>query len=454
VILKNATWLTPQGDFRAGTILVRRGVIERLGASGPLSMDSEEAVDCSGRLVLPGLIDSHVHFREPGQAYKEGIANGSLAAAVGGVTTVLDMPNNRPPCSTDELLRRKKKLFRSKCLTNWGLHTEATDHPPYVTDTAVASAKVYMARSSSNPALYTTSSLTRVFEQYHRVSIHAEDETAFLPGSSGPPPSARRRSDDGATTGEEENRGKMTPFLHHEIRPRRAVVSALEKIEKAYESLREENRPRLVLCHIATVEELQWVRSMKDRGHDIYAETCPHYWTFTEQDYVERGSLLKVNPPLRTAADRRAILHALCDGGIDFVSTDHAPHTRAEKADSTSPPSGIAGIEWVTPLLLRLVDEGVISWRRFVQLGCETAARCYEIIGRDGIRVGNAGDFVLVEKTPPAPSPSRAPVTKAGVNPYGEKRFGYRVFATMVNGTMVQQGGAILNRGVGEEVYQ
>jgi dihydroorotase len=454
VLLMNATWLTPGGEFATGTIKMRAGIIERLGEMPPVPAQGEIVFDGSGFLILPGLIDAHVHLREPGQEYKEGITNGSLAAAAGGVTTLFDMPNNRPPCSSDELLRQKKELFRAKCLTNWGLHVEAATHVPRVSDTAIASAKVYMAKSSSNPALHDCSTLAWVFERYKRVTIHAEDETLFPLFGSNAAQTGWQRSLKNNDEPKEGHGASARPAYHHDARPREAVRSALAKIEKAYESLPGARRPRLVLCHIATAEELQWVCSMKERGHEIYAETCPHYWRFTQQDYLERGAALKVNPPLRTADDRRAIIEALANGGLDFVSTDHAPHTQAEKANPRNPPSGIAGIEWLMPLLLQLVDDGIIGWDRLAQLGWENAARCYDIIGRDGIRVGNAGDLVLVEKAPFRRTPSLPTITRAGTTLYEGELFGYRVFATIVNGSIVQQNGAIVNRGAGQEVYQ
>lgn len=455
MLLKNATWLTPGGGFTNGSIVMREGVIEQLcETSGMPSHHTEPALDSSGLLVLPGLIDAHVHLREPGQEYKEGIANGSLAAAIGGVSTLLDMPNNMPPCSNNEILQKKKELFRAKCLTNWGLHVEATTDLPYISHKSVASAKIYMAKSSSNPALYDCTLLARVFERYHRVSIHAEDETLFLSAEGRHPENAGQSSSNVSKHPENKHTALTRPLYHHEARPRGSVLSALARVEKAYESIPQEKRPRLVLCHIATVEELAWVRSMKTRGHEIYAETCPHYWTFTERDYVQHGAILKVNPPLRTANDRQAIIEALRNGDIDFVSTDHAPHTQTEKADTQSPPSGIAGIEWLMPLLLQLVDDKVIGWQRLVQVGCENAARCYNIAGRDGIREGNAGDVVLVEKAPFRRVSLLPTITKAGINPYAKKRFSYRVFATIVNGSIVQQNGAIVNRSAGQEVYQ
>ena len=442
MLLKNATWLTPRGELMTGTITIRGGIIERLSEMPPIDVHVGTVVDSLGLLVLPGLIDPHVHLREQGEEYKEGIANGSLAAAVGGVTTLLDMPNNRPPCSSDELLREKKELFRAKSLTNWGLHVEAVSHRPPVSNTAIASAKVYMAKSSLNPPIHDREALAWIFRRYGRVTVHAEDETLFLP-------SVKSTNDPHDTP-----LASGSALHHHVVRPRQAVRSALAKIQEAYESLIPENRPRLVLCHIATIEELQWVSSMKNRGYEIYAETCPHYWTFTEHDYLERGTVLKVNPPLRTADDRQAVVEALTAGDIDFVSTDHAPHTRTEKADPQNPPSGVAGIEWLMPLLLQLVDEGVVGWQRFAQLGCENAARCYDIIGRDGVRVGNAADLVLVEKAPFRRTQSLPIITRAAINPYDSALFGYRVFATIVNGSIVQQNGAIINRGAGQEVYQ
>jgi dihydroorotase len=487
-IIHNARWLNRRGEFESGHIVITDGRIAKLSCDpAPASAD---ALDASGMTVLPGAIDSHTHFREPGQVYKEGIVNGSKAAMKGGVTTVLDMPNNKPPCNTEERLAEKRKLFSEKCLVNWGLHIEASagTHQSsssgpsggrLPSSSAVASAKIYMAKSSDSDPITDPETLASVFSRYRVVSIHAEDETLLKP---------------------QEN-------VHHKARPKEAIASALDKIEVAYQLLPDISRPRVVLCHVSTALEAQWLLKMKEAGADIWGETCPHYLFFTCDDYLAKGARFKVNTPLRDESDRRAVTKALIEGPVDFLSTDHAPHTPEEKK-SDNPPSGIASIEWYLQILLHLVDEGHLTWKRFLEVSSANAAGCYSIQGRGDIREGNWADLVLVSefsegshrdpartsdisegsrqdpartsdifegsRQDPArtsdlseeiyqdaaagsgsPGESHADeiITKAAFNPYADIGFRKRIRAVFVNGNLCYRDGALVGAHKGMEVY-
>jgi len=426
VLIVNATYLAPGGEWKTGHILCRDARLRLL--DGPLPAVSDTRVfDAAGMRVLPGLIDSHTHFREPGQSYKEGIARGSTAALTGGVTTVLDMPNNSPPCTTLKRLELKRKLFERKCLVNWGLHLQASQSADLPDSARTASAKVYMAGSSTNQPICDAHALSRIFASYPVVTIHAEDETCFL---------------NGPRCGH-----------HHELRPIGAIRSALDKIRNALETLPAHVSPRIVLAHVSTAVEVDWLAAMKNEGFDVWGETCPHYFTFTQWDYLARGTGLKVNPPLRTEMDRIKVQDAVKNGPIDFLSSDHAPHTRREKA-GPNPPSGIPGIEWMGPLALALAAAGEIDWRRFLELTCENAARCFSIPGRDGIREGNFADLILVVPAADHETDGDRVVTRAAYNPYRDHPFTTRVAATIVNGRLKRSNGRVIDRSTGSEVYQ
>ncbi len=404
----NANWLGPDGRFHQGDLVVRDGLLRLGEAPDP----DAPTLDAQGLRVLPGAIDAHTHLREPGQEHKEGIERGTRAALAGGVTTVLDMPNNLPPVDSEGALERKRALFREKSRVNWGLHVQA----PFAGGARqAASAKVYLAKSSTLPAVR-VEELAAIFRAHRRVSVHAEDETKFLPASD----FLDRRS-------------------HHLQRPREAVASALDAVEQALGSLAAQQRPRVVLCHMSTQEEVAWLERCKAMGWDVWGETCPHYWRLTKRDYVREGPRLKVNPPLRPERDRQAILDGLACGTIDFISTDHAPHTLAEKEDEAGAPSGIPSIEWYLPLALELVEEGHLDWARFADLTGRNAARCYGIRGRGAIAEGMAADLVLVRKGE-REGPKRRPITGAGYDPYPGTRFEFEVEATVVNGMLQPRG--------------
>lgn len=424
MLIRNARWLDENGETRSGSIRIHGSTIRSAGDAAPCGEPGDETFDADGLLALPGLIDAHTHFREPGGCRKEGIANGSRAALAGGVTTVLDMPNNRPACSTPARLESKKILFRRKCSTNWGLHILAS--PVARVPERIASAKVFMSPSGQARAVVSVDELAAIFARYPRVTIHAEDASEFPLGANLP---------------------------HHLARPRSAIVTALQKIEAAYGTLDVRQRPRLALCHISTSEELEWLRTVKRRGWDIWGETCPHYLFFTQTDQQQAGPLLQANPPIRSGEDRAALLEGIADGTIDYVSTDHAPHLPDEKA-SGRPPSGIASIEWFLPLLASLADRGSISWKRLLQLVCENPARCFDIPLRNGIKPGNVADIVFISAAG-AYLPNRKIVTRAQVNPYADLTFTRRVEAVLMNGTWAyKQGIYSTNSSISREVYE
>ncbi len=424
--IDDACWLGDDGWFHRGTIRIANGRIAKL--------ESDFAVDapCGDEIVVPGLIDAHVHLREPGQAYKEGIANGTAAALKGGVATVLDMPNNRPPIATRESFEKKRALFAHKARVNYGLFWQATDGGEPAPETA-AGAKIYMAQSSNLPAIGDADALARIFRVQDLVVVHAEDERRFFHTV-------------------EKTFPRCGKLAHHLRRPRAAVLAALASLETALRKTPAKARPRLVVAHCSTVEELAWVRKMKRAGCDVWAETCPHYFLLTEEDYLRRGAALQVNPPLRSAEDRAAIYEAVKNGVIDFVSTDHAPHAPAEKAGK-NPPSGIAGVEWLGPILLTLAKRGEMTWKRYLELSGQNAARCFGIADRGGIREGAWADlaFVAFEKT--AKTGREKVATRAQFRPYAEFDFAARVRAMMINGQTAWSDGRVRPDVRGKEVF-
>lgn len=418
IVISPARWLTPRGDLVSGRVVVEDGRIRLLSPADAIP-PCPVWIDGSDSLVLPGAIDPHTHFREPGQARKEGIRNGSRAALKGGVTTVLDMPNNRPPITTETRLVAKAARFRREALVNWGLHVMALPRhgPPGV---PFASGKIYMARASTVRPVRSEAAIRKVLTRWPLVTVHAEDEAEFL----------------------EDDRHRP----HHERRPRAAIVRALATLQRCLETV---GKPvRLVLCHVSTAEEVAWLQRQKRRGFDVWAETCPHYCVFTQDDYLAHGAPLQVNPPLRTEEDKAALLDAFQEGVIDFVASDHAPHLPAEKA-APLPPSGIGGIEWMTPVMLHLVDRGLLSLRRLHDVRV-AAARCFGIRCREGIVDGASADFTIVRRG--HRGPQDRVVTRAQSAPYESLGLEWTVHATLVNGRLVYRDGEIVDCVQGKEV--
>jgi dihydroorotase len=478
--IQNACWLADDGWFHWGTLTLAGGRISKLHsdyasddpAKGPAATAlrwpaAARRIDAEGLFAVPGLVDAHVHLREPGQLYKEGIANGTAAALKGGVTTLLDMPNNVPPCATPERFEEKRQLFAAKSRANYGLFLQATPGGPRAPDSA-AGVKIYMAKSSAHDALRDVDALEAVFRSQRLAILHAEDETKFSTAwkknpqvfhsmekvihsveknfhsvekvfhSVENPETGRANRPGEPHLPESRLGGDASPYrehVHHLRRPRAAIRAALKSIETAWRRIPAKQRPRLVIAHCSTIDEVEWVARMKRLGHDVWAETCPHYFLYTQDDYLRVGPRLQVNPPLRSEEDRAAIYEAVKNGGIDFVSTDHAPHAPKEK-ESENPPSGIAGIEWLGPILLTLARRGEISWKRYLELSAHNAAECYGIPDRGGIREGAWADLAFVEATRKTTTADEKIATRAAWHPFPEFEFTARIRATMVNGKL------------------
>ena len=454
--IQNACWLGEDAWFHWGTIHLDGGRIEKLesdyASDDPAKGEavavlrwsaSARRLDADGLFIVPGLIDAHVHLREPGQAHKEGIANGTLAALKGGVTTVLDMPNNVPPCTTRERFEEKRALFAEKSRVNYGLFLQATSGGPQAPKNS-AGVKIYMAKSSTLDALRDVDALERVFRRQSLAAIHAEDERKFS--------TAWKKVFHSVEKSEKSFPWHGNPG-HHLRRPRAAVRAALKSIETAWRRVPAKQRPRLVIAHCSTVDEVAWVARMKRLGHDVWAETCPHYFLLTEDDYLREGPRLQVNPPLRGEEDRAAIWEAVKNGGIDFVSTDHAPHLAKEK-ESAEPPSGIAGIEWLGPILLTLAKRGEITWKRYLELTGRNAAECYGIGDRGGIREGAWADLVFAEAMKKTATADERIVTRAAWHPFPDFEFTARLRAAMVNGHLAWVDGKARRGRHGREVYE
>ena len=422
MLIKNARWLNSEGEFIESDIHIKNGRITELSAS--ILSNDNEILDAKDYVIIPGAIDPHVHFREPGQFYKEGILSGSKAALRGGVTTVLDMPNNKPPCTTAKRIAQKKDLFRNKSLVNYGVMLHTTPYNTENLNDQIISAKIYMAKSSALPAITSVETLNRLFQKYLTVSIHAEDETEFDLNPDHSP-------------------------LHHVYRPRKAITCALQKIESALKTIKTASRPRVIICHMNTADEVIWMAGMKKEGFDVWGETCPHYLYFTQNDYIKKGAAFQVNPPIRTKEDQQKLREGIASGIIDFIGTDHAPHSQEEKA-SAKPPSGIAAIEWLLPQLLYFVDQGSLTWKRFHELICLRAAECYRIKGRNGIKTGNFADLVFLKKSTKAENIIQ---TKAGQNLYKNFDFKWNVALTMVNGIIKFDGRQFHTQIKGMEVH-
>lgn len=397
-------------------------------------------------MLLPGLIDAHVHFREPGLTHKADIATESRAAAAGGITTVLDMPNVLPTTTTPEALTEKHRLFDEKCVVNYGLFYGITndnvDEALRLPQDAICGYKVFLGSSTGGMLVDDAAALARLMQGTRRViAVHAEDETMIR--------AARERLL--AEAGPDAT--DLPVALHPQVRSAEACLSATRTAVEA--ALR--YSANLHVCHVTTAAELDYLRSVRaEASHDritvetadglvvassrpyITAETCVAHLWFTDADYARLGTRIKCNPAVKTRADRTALRRALRDGTIDIVATDHAPHLLADKAGGAlRAASGMPSVQFSLLAMLELVRGGVCSLADVVRLMCEHPARRFALAGRDGIRVGNAADLVLIDPTATTTVTAETILSKCGWSPFEGVTFHHKVLRTWCNGKEV-----------------
>ena len=310
-----------------------------------------------GLHVLPGAIDVHVHFREPGYTHKEDFGTGTAAAACGGVTTVFEMPNVSPPTATRAALAEKLKLASDKAHVDFGLYgllaEDNLDELEALVEGGAIGFKCYMGNTFGHLPSPSTGAMLEGFEIVartgKRISLHAETASINM-----------RR--------EERLRaaGRVDPLAHLAARP---AVVAIEAVSRAA-VLAEWTGARIHILHISSADELRPLREAKARGVDITGETCPHYLLLDTDDYARVGSIVRVNPPVREPRNKEPLWAAIVDGTIDMIATDHAPHTREEKIknDIWTADCGFPGVELPMPLMLTQVNAGRLTICDYVRL--------------------------------------------------------------------------------------
>jgi len=312
-----------------------------------------ETLDCSDYVILPAMVDAHVHFRDFDQAHKEDWESGSRAAARGGVGTVLEMPNTNPPTITLEMVRRKRELAE-RGLVDFGLYGGLTaDNIDLIPDLAkeVAAFKLYLGGTTGGLAVHDPKAIKQIFKAV-------------------------------ALTGK-----VLAVHAQHSGCEARDLGEAIDLAAK-YDV-------KLHLAHVTTEEGVLVIEEAR-KDVDLTAETCPHYLLLTEGDLAREGPKLLVNPPLAGEEDRGLLWEALQEGLIDILASDHAPHTLEEK-ESDEPPEGLPGVETTLPLMLDGIDRGKISLAQLVRAFAENPARRFGLAGKGRIEVGGTADLVVVD---------------------------------------------------------
>lgn len=426
LVIKNCKLVLPDKIIDAG-IAIENEKIVKLGKDTSLP-NAEEVIDAKGNYILPGLIDVHVHFREPGDSSKEDWTTGSSAAVAGGVTTVMDMPNTQPPTTTVALLEEKRKIAAKKSTVDYGFHFGATTNniEEIKRVQGIKAVKFYMGSTTgslmvSNDAIL-FEELKILGEKGLIAMAHAENREMIQ-----------------YWTEKLKKAGRDDPISYAESRP---VICATEATNRViYLSKKAKNK--LHLCHVSTKGEIELIRRYR-KEQPLTAEVVPHHLFLTEEDFKSLGSLVKTNPPLRSRDDQRALWTGIQNGIIDTIGTDHAPHTKESKEKSIWEASaGVPGLETLLPLLLNEVNKKNLTLNKIVELTSKNPARIFGIKNKGRIEIGYDADLTIIDLKKEQRVRDEDLFTKCGWSPFnGWKLKGWPV-ATILRGNVVFKEGEI-----------
>jgi dihydroorotase len=389
-----------------------------------LTQRAKEVYQAKGLKVLPGAIDTQVHFREPGATHKEDLQTGSLSAVLGGVTSFFDMPNTSPPTTTREELERKVAFAQGRCWANFAFFIGACEENiPQLKDLEklphCSGIKIFMGSSTGSLLMDSDASLELALRSgTRRVAIHSEDEQLLIQNKQaifqGP--------------------GPFSAGLHHKWRSEKVALSSTKRIIKI---ARETGRPVHIL-HMTTAEELEFLKDHKDI---CTIEVTPQHLTLSAPDCYERlGTLAQMNPPIREQRHQDALWSALNAGLIDVIGSDHAPHTLEEKANPyPKSPSGMPGVQTLLPLMLHHVNSGRTSLERVVEMCALEPSRIYGLKQKGRIQKGWDADLVVVDLNQEWTVHNQDMATRSGWTPFAGMKLKGSPEATIVNGKIITE---------------
>lgn len=425
-LIKNAQVVLPDGVEQV-SVVIEDSQIADIDPAAHLAVD--DVIDASGMYLMPGVIDDQVHFREPGLTHKEDLATASRACAKGGVTTFLEMPNTVPAATTQARLEEKLALASSKSIVNYGFYIGATAENLDELRLAhrTPGIKIFIGSSTGDLLVDEQEVLERIFaETTLPITAHCEDETTV-------------RSNAASLVGTHDVAD------HSRIRDHAAALIATRRaIDLAHR-----HNHRFHVLHVSTGAETEL---LADHRQLITGEACPHHLLFNIDDYARLGTLVQMNPSLKTAQDSEQLWRALADGRLQVIATDHAPHTLEEKKRPyPASPSGIPAVENSLALMLNEVHRGRCTLSQVVHWMCDAPARVWDIIGKGRIAVGYDADLVLVDLERIAEIRNEDQLTKCGWSPWhGERLTGWPV-RTWVMGHEVYRDGELRTDQMGRE---
>jgi dihydroorotase len=411
-----------ENQIQTGDLLIRNGRIESI-ASSLKGSPNETVFDAAGKLLMPGMIDVHVHFREPGLETKGTIASESRAAVAGGITSTMEMPNTKPAAVTCAILEEKYALAAKTSHTNYSFYLGASnnnlDELLALDPEWVCGVKLFLGSSTGNLVVHQEEQIDQIFQHVNvPIALHCEVDQLI-------------RDNEQAAR---EKYGEQIPFREHgNIRSTEACWLSTQKAvarAKAYGT-------QIHILHMTTERELEFFETSSVADKKITVEACPHHLWFSEDDYDQLGSRIKCNPAIKTAADRAALREALKTGLIDTVGTDHAPHLLTEKDHPYfQAPSGMPVVQSALPVLFEFMTP-----EQIVQKTAHNPATIYQIAERGFIREGYHADLTLIDPDTPHTVSNENILYHCGWSPFEGTTFNATVAATFVNGQLAYHDG-------------
>ena len=425
-LLKNAQIIN-EGSVQTADVLIEG---DRISKIAPSLQDSEaEVIDLTGKFLMPGVVDDQVHFREPGLTHKGRIYTEAKAAVAGGITSFMEMPNTKPQALTQALLEDKYEIGAKDSLANYsffmGASNENIEEVLKTDPKRVAGIKIFMGSSTGNMLVDDQEVLNAIFSSCDMlIAVHCEDEATIRANT------AKMKAEF----------GEDLPIRYHPV---------IRNVEACYKSsslavrLAKEHNTRLHILHISTEKETELFRNdIPLEEKRITAEACVHHLWFDDSNYDEKGTYIKWNPAVKSAADREGVWKALLDDRIDIIATDHAPHTQEEK-DNTyfNAPSGGPLVQHALVALLEFYHQGKVSLEWIVNKMCHAPATCFQLKERGFIRPGYFADLVVVDIEKSWRVEKGNILYDCGWSPFEGETFKSSVEKTFVNGNLVYDKG-------------
>ncbi len=427
-----------EGNRSFQDVLIDKGRIQKIASN--IEDTSSQEIDAEGLLLIPGMIDDQVHFREPGLTHKANIYCESRAAVAGGITSFMEMPNVIPQTTTQELLSEKYVIGAQNSLANYSFYMGATntnlDEVLKTNTSNVCGLKVFMGSSTGNMLVDNVKTLNQIFaDSPLLVAVHCEDEETVQ----------RNLAEQIKIYGED-----IPIELHPIIRSREACY----KSSSIAVDLAKKHNTRLHILHISTAEEVElFGNELGLADKRITSEVCVHHLWFTDEDYKEKGSLIKWNPAVKSSQDREALWKGLLDDKIDIIATDHAPHTLEEKQNVYGKaPSGGPLVQHVLMALLDSYKNEKISLERMVEKTSHAPAKCFQVKDRGYIREGYWADLVLIDLNTPHQVTKENILSKCGWSPFEGHSFISSIHSTFISGHLAYHQGILDESFLGERL--